>query len=159
VTGRFSPESLQRFFEAKVPPAVAMGVRVLESTPQRVRLAFPLSPNLNHHNTAFGGSLSAAGILAGWALLHVRLAAEGIEAATVVAESRTRYLAPVEGDFEAEALAPAEEPWAAFLDALGRWDRSRLAIATTIRPAGGASGPAVVHDGIYVAIRPAQAAR
>ena len=149
----FSPESLQQFFEARVPPAVAMGVRVVEATPQRVRLAFPLSPNLNHHNTAFGGSLSAAGILAGWALLHVRLAAEGIEAATVVAESRTRYLSPVAGDFEAEALPPAAEQWAAFLDALGRWDRSRLSIATTIRPSRAPAEPAVVHDGIYVALR------
>lgn len=130
-----------------------MGVRVLESTPDRVRLAFPLLPNLNHHNTAFGGSLSAAGILAGWALLHVRLAAEGIEAATVVAESRTRYLRPVEGDFEAQALAPPPEQWEAFCDALTRWDRSRLSIATTIRPAEGKADPAVVHDGIYVALR------
>jgi thioesterase domain-containing protein len=144
-------QSLQQFFEAKVPLAVAMGVRVAEASPQRIRLAFPLGPNLNHHNTAFGGSLSAAGILAGWALLHVRLAAERIEAATVVAESRTRYLAPVNGDFEAEALAPAAAEWEAFCDALSRWDRSRLSIATTIRPTGAAAA-VVVHDGVYVAL-------
>lgn len=147
-----SADQLQDFFAAKVPLAPAMGVQVLEAAQQRIRLRFPLPPNLNHHGTAFGGSLSAAGILAGWSLLHVGLAAEGIKAASVVAESCTRYLAPIAQDFEAVAEAPPRETWEEFLDMLKRWGRARLEIRTEIRPVG-ASGPAAaVHEGIYAAI-------
>ena len=128
-----------------------MGVVVVEASPDRVRLRFPLGPNLNHHGTAFGGSLSAAGILAGWALLHTRLMAEGIEASTVVADSRTRYLSPVAGDFEALAVAPTQVQWEQFVDMLRRWGRARLVLQTEIRDAGRTT-PATIHEGIYVAI-------
>ncbi len=131
-----------------------MGVNVVEATAARVCLRFPLTPNLNHHGTAFGGSLSAAGILSGWAMLQLRLEAEGITASTVVADSRTRYLAPIDQDFEAEAIAPPPDQWAAFLDALERWGRARIVLQTQIRPAGTTAVPAVIHEGIFVAIRP-----
>lgn len=143
---------LQEFFAAKVPLAPAMGVQVIEATAARIRLRFPLGPNLNHHGTAFGGSLSAAGILAGWSLLHVGLAAEQIKAATVVAESTTRYLAPIAAEFEALAEAPQRQAWEEFLDMLKRWGRARLEIRTEMRPVG-ASGPAAaVHEGVYAAL-------
>lgn len=147
-------DDLQQFFHAHVPLALAMGVEVREAAIGGVRLHFPLAPNLNHHGTAFGGSLSAAGILAGWSLLHVCLSAAGQHAGTVVADSRTRFVSPVEASFDAIALAPAAEQWEQFLDMLSRWGRARLELRTEIRPAGAAdrSGAAVVHQGIYVAI-------
>ena len=52
--------ALQAFLLAHVPLAGAMGVRVVEAGEAGVRLALPLAPNLNHHGTAFGGSVSAA---------------------------------------------------------------------------------------------------
>lgn len=127
-----------------------MNVEVIEASGDGVRLRFPLEANVNHHGTAFGGSLSAAGILAGWSLLQVRLVAQGLEAATVVAESRTRYAAPIQSAFEALALAPSPEKWLDFLDMLARWGRGKLELRTEIRPCG-TKEVAAVHDGIYVA--------
>ena len=127
-----------------------MGVDVIEASPTGVHLRFPLAPNINHHGTAFGGSLAAAGILAGWSLLHVRLGAEQIQAATVVADSRTRYLAPITVGFDAIAEAPPSEQWEEFLDMLRRWGRARLELRTELVPSGG-SKPAAVHEGTYVA--------
>lgn len=152
VESPLTPEQLQDFFCAKVPLAPAMGVEVIEATPARIRLRFPLGPNLNHHGTAFGGSLSAAGILAGWSLLHVGLAAEGIKAATVVAESTTRYLTPIAAQFEALAEAPPRQAWEEFLDMLARWGRARLQIRTEMRAAGVTGPAAAVHEGVYAAI-------
>ena len=145
-----SSEQLLEFFRAKVPLAGAMGVQVIEASPARVHLRFPLAPNINHHGTAFGGSLSAAGILAGWSLLHVGLAAQEVRAATVVAESRTRYLAPIAAGFDAVAEAPPPPQWEDFLDMLRRWGRARLELRTELL-AHGESKPAAVHEGIYVA--------
>jgi thioesterase domain-containing protein len=146
-----SVSQLLEFFRAKVPLATAMAVEVLEATPARVHLRFPLAPNINHHGTAFGGSLSAAGILAGWSLLHVGLSAQGVRAATVVAESRTRYLAPIAAAFDAVAQAPPRPRWEEFLDMLGRWGRAKLELRTELLPRG-ESRPAALHEGVYVAI-------
>lgn len=148
-----SAAQLLEFFRAKVPLATAMGVEVVEATAARVHLRFPLGPNINHHGTAFGGSLSAAGILAGWSLLHVALTAQQISAATVVAESRTRYRAPIRASFDAVTDAPMQSQWDEFLDMLGRWGRSRLDLRTELR-ANGESLPAAVHEGVYVATLP-----
>ena len=151
------PPSLQQFFRTHVPLALAMGVEVVEAAPACVRLRFPMAPNLNHHGTAFGGSISAAGILAGWSLMHVGLVAAEVDAAaTVVADSRTRYRRPIDAAaFEARSVAPAPAEWRQFLDMLDRWGRARLSIRTEVREAGDADDrePAAVHDGVYVAIR------
>ena len=146
-----SAAQLLEFFRAKVPLATAMGVEVVEAKPAMVHLRFPLAPNINHHGTAFGGSLSAAGILAGWSLLHVRLGAENVRASTVVADSRTRYLAPIAEYFDAVAQAPARPRWDEFLDMLGRWGRAKLELRTELLPRG-ESRPAALHEGVYVAI-------
>lgn len=145
--------SLQAFLLAHVPLAGAMGVRVVEAGAAGVRLRLPLAPNLNHHGTAFGGSVSAAGVLAGWAMLHARLALSSVAARTVVADSRVRYLRPIEADFEALARPPTPETWAAFLDVLARRGRARLDLTVELRPVGSPHrDPAATCEGVYAAI-------
>ena len=80
-------DRLTAYLHEHIPLTAAMGVRVLEARPERVRLRAPLGPNLNHRATAFGGSLSGLGILAGWCVMHVRLRPELPEARLVIARS------------------------------------------------------------------------
>lgn len=82
-----------------------MGLAVEEATPSLVRLAFPLAPNHNHKNTAFGGSLYCAGVTAAWSLLWCALRESGLKAQVVVASSTERFLRPAAGDFTAECTA------------------------------------------------------
>ena len=144
---------MEAFFAEHLPLAGAMRVAVVEATPGRVALRFPLGPNLNHHGTAFGGSLAAAGILAGWALLHLRLRdARETTAAVVVGDSHTRFRRPVERDFVAVASLADETTWDDLLRDLRAGGRGRVEVRTQLT-ADGETRPAATHMGLFVAIR------
>jgi len=127
---------LEAYLHRHIPISVALGVRVGEASPERVALTVPLEPNLNHQFTAFGGSVAALGILAGWTLLHLRLRSEGIRARSVIQTSEARFLAPVHGPFRAVAAAPESAPWERFLATLERRGRGRLRLNARIDEGG-----------------------
>lgn len=115
-----------------------------------VRLSAPLAPNLNHRNTAFGGSLSALGILGGWTLLHLALRERGIPHRIVIQRSTTDFAEPVEGDFTATSTLPDATRWERFLATLRRHDRARVVVTGSLASAAGVGG---THEGVYAAFR------
>jgi thioesterase domain-containing protein len=109
----------------------AMGLTVSIATPDRVRLTAPLAPNINHRATAFGGSVSALGILAAWTLLYLRLDAAKLAARLVIQNNSMRYDSPITGTFHAEAALRDPGDWDKFVRTLQRKDRARIhAVAT-----------------------------
>jgi len=134
------PDAVQRYLHEHIPLSSAMETRVTAATSREVVLEAPLAPNLNHRATAFGGSVAALAILAGWTLVHLRLRSERIEARTVIQRSDVRYLAPVEGTFDARAAEPTPDAWRRFLASLRRWGRGRIRISVQIREAGALVG-------------------
>lgn len=143
-------DSLQSYLHRRIPLSAAMGAIVAEADPATVRLVAPLEANLNHRSTAFGGSVATLAILAGWAMVHLRLRSEGITAYTVIQRSRVEYLEAIEGAFEARATAPSESRWLRFRAMLDRWGRGRVRIRVEVRWGGTL---AAVLDGDYVSIR------
>lgn len=125
-------ERLQEYLHAHIPLSAAMSAQVLEAGPDGVLLEAPLEPNLNHRDTAFGGSVSALAILAGWALVHVRLRAAGTSARTVIQRSEVSFREPVEDAFQARALPCDPAGWSRFLRTLQRWRRARLAVRVEV---------------------------
>lgn len=123
---------VERYLHDHIPLSAAMGARVVRAAPEGVVLEAPLEPNLNHRDTAFGGSVAAMAILAGWTLVHVRLRAEGVEARTVIQRSDVAYLHPVEEAFQASAEAPDPAAWTRFLRTLERWERARIQVETAV---------------------------
>ena len=95
---------LQETLEHEIPLTKAMGLVVEEAGPDLVRLALPLGPNHNHKQTAFGGSLYSAAVLAGWGLLWCALKERGLTAQVVVSGSGERFLKAVDSDFSAECV-------------------------------------------------------
>lgn len=93
----------------RIPLTLALGLDVEEAGAGRLRLRFPLAPNHNHKDTAFGGSLYCAAVLAAWGLLWCACREAGVDAEAVVASSSERFLRPVHGDFTAECEADAAE--------------------------------------------------
>ena len=79
--------AVEAYLHEHIPLSAAMGTRVVRADPAEVRLEAPLEPNLNHRATAFGGSVAALAILAGWTVVHLRLRTEGVEARTVIQRS------------------------------------------------------------------------
>ncbi len=130
-----------------------IGVRVLACEAGSVVLGAPLAANANHHGTAFGGSLYALAVLAGWSVLTVELEARGVEAELVVQDGRIDYLVPVTSDFAARAALPAPAALERCLRALARYGRARIEVAVAVEADG---AEAVRLTGTY-AIRRAPA--
>jgi thioesterase domain-containing protein len=121
-----------------MPPAAALGLRIVEASGERLRLHAPLAANLNDKGCAFGGSLTSLMTLAGWCLITLRLAEAGLDADVFVADSEIRYRAPLYADLEATAELVDGESWEVFVDTLRSRGRARLAVSAAVSlPEGG----------------------
>jgi thioesterase domain-containing protein len=141
---------LQAYLHAHIPLSVHLGAWVVEAGNERVRLQAPLAPNLNHRSTAFGGSISAMAILAGWSLLWVRLRGLTPGHHIVIAENSVAYLAPVTTDFTATCAAPADAAWERFLRTFRQRGRARIELEVAVEAAG---ATAASFRGRFVVLR------
>ncbi len=138
---------LERTLHEEIPLTRAMGVTVERCDAHGLVLRAPLAPNLNHKQTAFGGSLATLTTLAGWGLLHLLLH-ERAPVTVVIQESRAHYLLPVEHDLVAVCPLPAAAPLEKFRRTLARRGMARIELEAFIM-AGEAT--AVRFSGWYVA--------
>lgn len=122
-----SPElEVEQYLHKHIPLTVAMGVRVKMASPGRVELAAPLAPNINHHETVFGGSASALATLSAWSLVHVGLRHAEMEAVIVIQRNVMSYEEPIHGDFSAVCTLIDDTAWQRFLKTLQRRGRARI---------------------------------
>lgn len=117
---------LQAYLHRQIPLSAAMHVSVVSATLDSVVLSAPLEPNINHKRTAFGGSVSALGILAAWSIVHLRLAAEGLDSEVVIQSNRMDYERPILGSFTAASSLADPSAWPAFAKLLARRKRARI---------------------------------
>ncbi len=103
---------LEAFLRSRIPLSAAMAVEVRTASPSAVVIFAPLEPNLNHRDTAFGGSVSAVAILAAWSVLYARMQAEGLAGRIVIRRNSMSYDRPIAADFTATAAAPDAADWA-----------------------------------------------
>lgn len=144
-------ENLQRVLAHEIPISAALGIRPLRYDGMELTLGAPLQPNINHKQTAFGGSLYCAAVLAGWALLHLRLRphldAAGVAAHIVIQQADIDYRRPVSTDFEAMCRWPPTLEESRLLRMLKRHGRARVQLEARI---GVESDPLVRFTGRYV---------
>lgn len=138
----------ENFLHAQIPLAKAMGVRVAAADAGSVVLTAPLNANHNHLGTAFGGSLNAVAVLAGYAFLWLRLGDR--DAHVVVRRSSIDYRRPVTGEIRAVCTAPDEAAMAAFQTRFAQKGKARITLDVTIGEAGAVC---VTFQGEYVALR------
>lgn len=109
---------VERYLHEHIPISRALGVTVVRADTGGVELRAPLDPNINHRSTVFGGSAISVAILAAWTLVHLwtlgldRLGRYRV----VIRRSAMEYLAPIQDDFSAACVPPA--------DALDRFTRT-----------------------------------
>lgn len=125
-------EKLDELFTG-MPPVAAMQIRTLGFDGDELRLAAPLSANVNDKNCAFGGSLASVMTLAAWGWLMVKLREADIEAEVYVADSQIRYLAPLYDDLLGGARLRDGQDWASILRCLGERRRARVAMQAEVR--------------------------
>jgi thioesterase domain-containing protein len=130
---------LERYLHEQIPLSAAMGITALLATTQSVVLSAPLAPNINHKRTAFGGSISALGILAAWSLLHLRLIEAGCNCEVVIQSSQMEYDRPIAGPFSARSSV-ADSLWPTFLKTLTRKKRARIEVQSSLVCEGALAG-------------------
>lgn len=141
--------SVNDYLYEHIPITRHMGVSVIDYDGESVALAAPLSPNLNHRQTAFGGSIASLGILAGWTLLHLHFKERPPVPRLVIQHSETDFRAAVTSDFEAVCRKPAPAQWRRFMQVLERRGRARIRLNADIIASGASVGRA---GGDYVAL-------
>ena len=122
---------------AAMPPVAAMQVHALDFRDGCLRLAAPLSANVNDKACAFGGSLAGVMTLAGWGWLMLRAQAAGLGSEVYVADSQLRYLAPLFDDLVAEARLRGDQDWDAIVRTLGERRRASATMQCRVCAADG----------------------
>lgn len=125
-------KELEDYLYQEIPISKAIGVQVVSASTEKVILSAPLGANINHKQTAFGGSLHAVATLACWSLLHLRLQSIGRSYQIVITKSEVDYVAPVDTDFQAVCQVPDEEVWQRFMKILKAKGKARLQLSATI---------------------------
>jgi len=143
------PVLLEEQLHSRIPLSRQLGARVAEAGMDLVRLTAPLELNLNHRDTAFGGSLSSLAILAAWAWLYLASSSEGFHGRIVIQHGAMDYIAPVAGDFEAVCRRPGTAEWNEFRETLKRRKRARIELRAAIHSGGRV---AATFAGRYVAL-------
>ena len=64
-------EQLQIDLHREIPITRHMGITLVDYDDRRLTISAPLDKNINHRDTAFGGSLNTLATLAGWCLLNL----------------------------------------------------------------------------------------
>jgi thioesterase domain-containing protein len=146
-----NPNELTTYIHKHIPITFNLGAKVEEYNGESIIISAPIEPNLNHRNTAFGGSISALGILSGWALIFLKLRELGIKNRLVIQKSSFDFFEPIENEFKACCCMPANDEWTKFIKTLNRHGRARISVQSKIESQNGDGGK---HFGTYVAILP-----
>ena len=149
-TTEFDAAYLQERIDREFALPKHMGVIVESATDDGVILRAPLAPNANYKGSAFGGSLYAIAVLAGWAWITRYVAVRGLCADAVIQESHMRFVVPVFGELRACSIAPAGQKIEKFLKMLERSGRARIGLRVDMHHA---QNLATVFDGWFVAAR------
>lgn len=115
-----------------------------------LRLRAPLAPNINHKDTAFGGSLSMLAMIAGWGMMRLLVPKEASATQIVIQHCEVSFLRPVHQDFEVVCSPPGSGAYERFCQLFERRGKARLHLEGSIREAG---RRAVTFEGAYVAVR------
>jgi len=116
-----SIEALQEAYETLIPISQHMGIRAVSYDGQCLRVTAPLANNINHQQSAFGGSLFSLVALAGWGILQLKTTELGLDCNTVIAGGEVGYHAPVFAELVCECRLPAAfEDFASRLQSTGK---------------------------------------
>jgi thioesterase domain-containing protein len=135
--------------QSEIPLTKAIGFRISDWDGETVTLAAPLPPNINHADTAFGGSISTMAILAGYGLLYILLQERKLSTRILIQRSATEFVRPIDTEIVSTACCPAPAVLEEFLETLKRKRRAKLAIESKVLSS---KAVGATHTGLYVAM-------
>jgi thioesterase domain-containing protein len=138
---------LRQVLHEEIPLTRTMGLQVLAYDGDSLELGAPLTPNTNHKNTAFGGSLYSMAVLTGWGLLYLKLKQLDLFAHIVIQQSEMDYLRPVTGDIKTRCSFQSPQQVDLLVKTFGKRQRARIQLETLIKQD---EDDAVLFRGRYV---------
>jgi thioesterase domain-containing protein len=136
-------QELERYLLEQIPLAKAMDLSVIRLDHIGLVITAP--------RTAFGGSISALMMLAGWGLLVMESTAIDMQCDIVIQRGHVVFDRPVSSQIRVECNLPASDEWERFLHRYQRKGRARIALNPQVLDEQG--GVAVRFPCEYVAIR------
>jgi thioesterase domain-containing protein len=127
-----STSILEKHLHEHIPLSKAMHAKVECASLESVVLSAPLEPNINHRETAFGGSTSALAILSAWSLVHLRLQPEHPQCRIVIHRNTMEYRLPIQGRFSATSRLAQPEIWDRFVQLLSRKGMARVRVNAVV---------------------------
>lgn len=124
---------IEQYLYQHIPITKAMGVVAVEFSKEAVKFKAPLSNNINHRSTAFGGSISSLLITTGWSYLRLLFDEADPIPRIVIGKSSTNYLKPVTTDFTSELHLPDQANLETFLDMYDRFGKARILLTAKIK--------------------------
>ena len=153
ISAALAPElrELQATLEREIPMCSQMGIRVQGGGPDGLVMRLPLSPNRNHQQTAFAGSLNALCTIAGWGSVYLLLKELNRQGNIVIRRSTIRYQEPVTSpEIFARCQPVTAEAQQYFLEMLDEKRQAKLDLTVEIA---GPAGPLVSFNGSYVVMQ------
>jgi len=128
---------LQDYVDTHIPIVKANRFVILEALPDRVAVGGTLADHVNHRDSAFGGSLSTALILAAWARVRFWTDTFDPTAVIVISDQRVRFSQPVLADFAAVSRPLKPEILERGLAQLTRFGKARFTVDAVVVHRGG----------------------
>jgi len=125
-------KELEKLLHSEIPLTKSIGVRVQNYEKHSLTLSAPLENNINHKNTAFGGSLYCVSVLSGWGLIHLLLKEHNLSGHIVIQESNTKFIKPVTSDIHAQSSFKSTTQYENFLGMYRRKGISRIKLKSVI---------------------------
>lgn len=123
----------EQFLHQQIPITQAMGIHIATFSPECVRVTAALAPNINHQQTAFGGSIHTVMTVCGWSLMFANFRPRCPEAHIVIQQSEIRYLAPIRADFTAECTLTDADARQTLLTTFDKYGKGKLNLHVTCR--------------------------
>ncbi len=139
-------QQLSDFFKTHLPITQFMEMDVESYDGNTLILHAPLDPNINDKQTAFGGSLYNASVMACWGMLYLKTLEANLKCNQVVTKGCIEYKAPVQGDIRAICHAPSTDELDKFKKSFSQKGRARITLKATIECSGKL---AVEFEGTY----------
>jgi len=131
-TSDLDSHEITRYLHEQIPITAAMEIEVAEFSGPSVRVTAPLAANLNHQQSAFGGSISTVGIVAGWAVLWGNFRIRSLPINLVIAHTETEMGRPACGDLVAVTRPLGDKAISELLLALEQFGKARTNVTADI---------------------------
>jgi len=142
-------KKIEETIHTEIPLSTHMGISIESFNDDGIVVKAPLEPNINHKNTAFGGSLYNVSVLTGWAMVYGILLRKNINAHVVIQHSEIDYITAIKSDIIGKCKTPSKEVIEKFITTFNKRGRSRISLKVEIEAenqiAVSFSGKYVIH--------------